>query len=468
MGWGERFAAFPLAQDGCFFGREGKQKEKRGCKCIHLHKSLCTSLLFARKSVGWHRAQPEEMRVQSDKAENDAECCNEYLHFDSFSASSRFRRPARCSKNCELSAKSSPLLTENSPFSHVSSGEVGVSRHVGGKSRLATGKNAGWKKLARRKKNSIFAEVCSACDISFESPRCSPCVAQSFSSRRHTAGDSAGTFGVYRALLRRRQPFILFFFPYSNRFMLEIRNLHASVEGKEILRGIDLTIRDGEVHVLMGPNGSGKSTLSNVLVGNPKYEVTEGEVIFNGKNLLELEPEDRSHEGIFMSFQAPIEIPGVSMTNFMRAALNAKRKYFGQDPLPAADFLKLLREKRKLVGLDAHFMSRGVNEGFSGGERKRNEIFQMAVLEPTFSILDETDSGLDVDALRIVAEGFNQLRTPQTSAMVITHYQRMLDYLHPDFVHVLVNGRVVKNGTAELGYEIEQRGFDWIKDELAQ
>ena len=220
--------------------------------------------------------------------------------------------------------------------------------------------------------------------------------------------------------------------------MLEIRNLHASVEGKEILRGIDLTIRDGEVHVLMGPNGSGKSTLSNVLVGNPKYEVTEGEVIFNGKNLLELEPEDRSHEGIFMSFQAPIEIPGVSMTNFMRAALNAKRKYFGQDPLPAADF------------------------------RKRNEIFQMAVLEPTFSILDETDSGLDVDALRIVAEGFNQLRTPQTSAMVITHYQRMLDYLHPDFVHVLVNGRVVKNGTAELGYEIEQRGFDWIKDELAQ
>ena len=240
--------------------------------------------------------------------------------------------------------------------------------------------------------------------------------------------------------------------------MLEIRNLHASVEGKEILRGINLTIRDGEVHVLMGPNGSGKSTLSNVLVGNPKFEVTEGEVIFNGKNLLDLEPEERSHEGIFMSFQAPI----------MRAALNAKRKYFGQDPLPAADFLKLLREKRKLVGLDAHFMSRGVNEGFSGGERKRNEIFQMAVLEPTFSILDETDSGLDVDALRIVAEGFNQLRTPQTSAMVITHYQRMLDYLRPDFVHVLVNGRVVKEGTADLGYEIEKRGFDWIKEELAQ
>lgn len=248
--------------------------------------------------------------------------------------------------------------------------------------------------------------------------------------------------------------------------MLEIRNLHACVEGKEILRGVNLTIRDGEVHVLMGPNGSGKSTLSNVLVGNPKYEVTEGEIIFNGKNLLELSPEDRSHEGIFMSFQAPIEIPGVSMTNFMRAAVNAKRKYFDQEPLSATDFLKLLREKRKLVGLDAHFMNRGVNEGFSGGERKRNEIFQMAVLEPTFSILDETDSGLDVDALRIVAEGFNQLRTPKTSAMVITHYQRMLDYLKPDFVHVLVNGQIVRDGDASLGYEIEDKGFDWIKEAL--
>lgn len=248
--------------------------------------------------------------------------------------------------------------------------------------------------------------------------------------------------------------------------MLEIRNLHACVEGKEILRGVNLTIRDGEVHVLMGPNGSGKSTLSNVLVGNPKYEVTEGSILFNGKDLLALSPEDRSHEGIFMSFQAPIEIPGVSMTNFMRAAVNAKRKYFAQEPLSASDFLKLLREKRKLVGLDAHFMSRGVNEGFSGGERKRNEIFQMAVLEPTFSILDETDSGLDVDALRIVAEGFNQLRTPQTSAMVITHYQRMLDYLNPDFVHVLVNGQIVRDGDASLGYEIEEKGFDWIRQSL--
>ena len=225
--------------------------------------------------------------------------------------------------------------------------------------------------------------------------------------------------------------------------MLEIKNLHASVEGKEILRGVNLTIREGEVHVLMGPNGSGKSTLSHVLVGNPKYEVTEGSITFRGKDLLALSPEDRSHEGIFMSFQAPTEIPGVSMTNFMRAALNAKRKYFGQEPIPASEFLKILKEKRKLVGLDAHFMSRGVNEGFSGGERKRNEIFQMA-------------------ALRIVAEGFNTLRTPQTSAMVITHYQRMLDYLKPDFVHVLVKGRIVKEGTAQLGYEIEERGFDWI------
>ena len=248
--------------------------------------------------------------------------------------------------------------------------------------------------------------------------------------------------------------------------MLEIRNLHARVEGKEILNGINLTIGPGEVHVLMGPNGSGKSTLSNVLVGNPKYEVTEGSILFHGRDLLALSPEDRAHEGIFMSFQAPIEIPGVSMTNFLRAALNAKRKYFGQDPIPAADFLRMLKEKRKLVGLDAHFMSRGVNEGFSGGERKRNEIFQMAVLEPSFSILDETDSGLDVDALRIVAEGFNRLRTPHTSAMVITHYQRMLDYLKPDFVHVLVKGRIVKEGTADLGYEIEEKGFDWIIKEV--
>lgn len=247
--------------------------------------------------------------------------------------------------------------------------------------------------------------------------------------------------------------------------MLEIRNLHAAVDGKAILKGVNLTINDGEVHVLMGPNGSGKSTLSNVLVGNPRYEVTEGTVTFNGKDLLALAPEDRAHEGVFMSFQAPTEIPGVSMTNFLRAALNAKRKYYGEEPLPAQGFLKLLREKRKLVGLDAHFMSRGVNEGFSGGERKRNEIFQMAVLEPTFSILDETDSGLDVDALRTVAEGFQTLRTAQTSALVITHYQRMLDYMRPDFVHVLSDGRIIKDGDINLGYEIEEKGFEWILSE---
>ena len=250
--------------------------------------------------------------------------------------------------------------------------------------------------------------------------------------------------------------------------MLEIKNLHASVEGKEILRGVNLTIRDGEVHVLMGPNGSGKSTLSNVLVGNPKYEVTEGSITFNGKDLLALPPEDRAHEGIFMSFQAPTEIPGVSMTNFMRAALNAKRKYFGQEPIAASEFLKLLKEKRKLVGLDAHFMSRGVNEGFSGGERKRNEIFQMAVLEPLFSILDETDSGLDVDAMRIVADGVNKMHTPETSAIVITHYERLLDMIKPDVVHVLYKGRIVKTAGPELAKEIEQRGYDWIKAELEE
>ena len=246
------------------------------------------------------------------------------------------------------------------------------------------------------------------------------------------------------------------------------RDFKVGDEIVHALRGVSFTIYEGEFVTIMGTSGSGKSTLSNVLVGNPKYEVTEGSITFNGKDLLALPPEDRAHEGIFMSFQAPTEIPGVSMTNFMRAALNAKRKYFGQEPIAASEFLKLLKEKRKLVGLDAHFMSRGVNEGFSGGERKRNEIFQMAVLEPLFSILDETDSGLDVDALRIVAEGFNMLRTPKTSAMVITHYQRMLDYLKPDFVHVLVKGRVVKEGTAQLGYDIEEKGFDWIVNSIEE
>ena len=248
--------------------------------------------------------------------------------------------------------------------------------------------------------------------------------------------------------------------------MLEIKDLHASINGKEILKGINLTVRPGEIHALMGQNGAGKSTLSNVLVGNPAYEVTGGQVLFHGKDLLEMSPEDRAHEGLFLSFQHPVEIPGVSMVNFMRAAINAKRKYHGQEPMSAADFLKLMREKRAVVELDNKLANRSVNEGFSGGEKKRNEIFQMAMLEPKLSILDETDSGLDVDALRIVAEGFNKLRTPETSALVITHYQRLLDYLKPDVVHVLMNGRIVKTGGPELAIEIENKGFDWIKEQI--
>ena len=245
--------------------------------------------------------------------------------------------------------------------------------------------------------------------------------------------------------------------------MLEIHDLHAGINGKEILKGIDLVVREGEVHALMGHNGAGKSTLSNVIVGHPAYEITQGTITFNGKDLLAMKPEERAHEGIFLSFQQPVEIPGVSMVNFMRAALNAKRKYHGMEPLPAGDFLKLMREKRKIVELDNKLANRSVNEGFSGGERKRNEIFQMAMLEPTLSILDETDSGLDVDALRVVAEGFNKLRTPETSAIVITHYQRLLDYIRPDVVHVLIDGRIVKTAGPELAVEIEQRGFDWLK-----
>ena len=248
--------------------------------------------------------------------------------------------------------------------------------------------------------------------------------------------------------------------------MLEIKNLCASIEGKQILKGINLTVGDGEVHAIMGPNGSGKSTLSNVLVGHPSYTVTDGTVVFNGENLLSMSAEERSHEGLFLSFQTPIEIPGVSMVNFMRAALNAKRKYRGEEPMSAGEFLKLMREKRKVVELDSKLANRSVNEGFSGGEKKRNEIFQMAMLEPKLSILDETDSGLDVDALRIVADGFNTLRTKETSAIVITHYQKMLDYLKPDVVHVLIDGTIVKTGGPELAKEIETRGFDWIKEEI--
>lgn len=248
--------------------------------------------------------------------------------------------------------------------------------------------------------------------------------------------------------------------------MLSVRDLHAEIDGKEILKGIDLEVKAGEVHAIMGPNGSGKSTLSMVLAGNPAYSVTSGEVIFRGKNLLDMTPDERSHEGLFLGFQYPVEIPGVSMVNFMRAAVNAKRKFMGLPPMAATDFLKLMREKRAIVELDNKLASRSVNEGFSGGEKKRNEIFQMAVLEPKLSILDETDSGLDVDALRIVAEGVNKLRTPENAAVVITHYQRLLDYIKPDVIHVLYKGRIVYTGGPELALEIEEKGYDWIKAEV--
>ena len=248
--------------------------------------------------------------------------------------------------------------------------------------------------------------------------------------------------------------------------MLEVKNLFASIAGKEILRGINLTIRDGETHAIMGPNGSGKSTLSAVLVGNPLYEVTKGEAFFNGKDLFSMAPEERAHEGLFLSFQYPVEIPGVSMNNFMRAAINEKRKFEGKEPLSASEFLKLMREKRKIVDLDSKLSNRSVNEGFSGGEKKRNEIFQMAMLEPKLSILDETDSGLDVDAMRIVAEGVNKLRKPETSCIVITHYDRLLEMIKPDVVHVLYMGRIVKTAGPELAKEIQERGYDWIKAEI--
>lgn len=245
--------------------------------------------------------------------------------------------------------------------------------------------------------------------------------------------------------------------------MLEIHNLHAVVDGKEILQGIDLTINDGEIHALMGTNGAGKSTLSNVIVGNPRYQVTEGAITFNGQDLLAMTPDQRAHAGIFMSFQLPVEIPGVSMANFIKAAVNARMKASGKDPMKSKDLLSLMKEKRELVEIDQKLLNRSVNEGFSGGEKKRNEIFQMAMLSPTFCILDETDSGLDVDALRIVAEGFNKLRTPQTSAMIITHYQRLLDYIRPDVVHVLMNGKIIKTAGPELAEQIEKQGFDWLK-----
>lgn len=247
--------------------------------------------------------------------------------------------------------------------------------------------------------------------------------------------------------------------------MLAIKNLHARVEDKDILKGINLEVKAGEVHAIMGPNGSGKSTLSSVIAGKEDYEVTDGEIILEGEDIGELAPEERAHKGVFLSFQYPVEIPGVSVTNFMKTAINESRKAQGRDEMPANEMLKLIREKSELLEIDRKFLSRSLNEGFSGGEKKRNEIFQMAMLEPKLAILDETDSGLDIDALRIVANGVNKLRSENNAVIVITHYQRLLDYIVPDFVHVLYNGKIVKSGGKELAYELEEKGYDWIKAE---
>lgn len=246
--------------------------------------------------------------------------------------------------------------------------------------------------------------------------------------------------------------------------MLHISNLCAGIEGKDILNGISLTIRPGEVHAIMGPNGSGKSTLASVLAGRADYEVTGGEILFDGQNLLEMSPEDRAHAGVFLAFQYPVEIPGVSTANFLKTALNELRKSRGQDPLDAMDFLNLMKEKSKLVEIDKSFLQRSLNEGFSGGEKKRNEIFQMAMLEPKLAILDETDSGLDIDALKIVSNGVNMLRNANNSFVLITHYQRLLNYIVPDFVHVLYKGKIVRSGGRELALELEEKGYDWLKD----
>ena len=247
--------------------------------------------------------------------------------------------------------------------------------------------------------------------------------------------------------------------------MLSIKNLHASIEDKEILKGINLEIKAGEVHAIMGPNGSGKSTLSAVIAGNETYQVTEGSVSLEGEDLADLAPEERAHKGVFLSFQYPVEIPGVSVTNFMKTAINENRKANGKEDMPANEMLKLIREKSELLEIDRKFLSRSLNEGFSGGEKKRNEIFQMAMLEPKIAILDETDSGLDIDALRIVANGVNKLKNENNGVLIITHYQRLLDYIVPDFVHVLHDGKIVKSGGKELAHELEERGYDWIKQE---
>lgn len=249
--------------------------------------------------------------------------------------------------------------------------------------------------------------------------------------------------------------------------MLKIKDLHASVEGKGILNGINLEVNAGEVHAIMGPNGSGKSTLASVIAGNETYEVTKGDIFLNGENIEDLSPEERAHNGVFLSFQYPVEIPGVSVTNFMKTAINESRKSRGLDDMPAKDMLKLIREKSELLEIDRKFLSRSLNEGFSGGEKKRNEIFQMAMLEPKLAILDETDSGLDIDALRIVANGVNKLKNKDNAIVIITHYQRLLEYIVPDFVHVLHNGKIVKSGTKDLALELEEKGYDWIKQEAA-
>ncbi len=247
--------------------------------------------------------------------------------------------------------------------------------------------------------------------------------------------------------------------------MLKIKNLHATIDGKEILKGIDLEINAGEVHAIMGPNGSGKSTLSSVIAGKEEFEMTQGKILFENEDLTELDPEERAHRGVFLSFQYPVEIPGVSVTNFMKASINAHRKSQGLDDMPANEMLKLIREKSELLEIDRKFLSRSLNQGFSGGEKKRNEIFQMAMLNPKLAILDETDSGLDIDALKVVAKGVNKLRSKDNAVLLITHYQRLLDYIIPDVVHVMIDGKIVKSGPKELAYELEEKGYDWLKAE---